>query len=240
MQITLEGKTMDEVAIERIQEHEPPEGYYLCFSGGKDSVCIYDLAIRSGAKFDAHYSVSPIDPPEVRQFIKDNYPDVIWDYHARGFWQKVTKKGLPTRLIRWCCEYIKEGGGRGRVCLLGMRAKESTRRKAYAVKSQFTKQKDTTWILPIVDWSTDDVWLYIEERNLNVCSLYEEGFHRLGCVLCPFGSPKQTQKEMARWPKIALAWRRASDRVFERISQNGGQDRWDTPDDFWTWWIGRK
>ena len=51
-----------EVAIQRLKQYEPPEGYYLGFSGGKDSIVIYNLAVKSGVKFDAHYNISPIDP----------------------------------------------------------------------------------------------------------------------------------------------------------------------------------
>ena len=43
--------TVDKVAdaIKLLREHEPPEGYYLCFSGGKDSVVIHSLVQRGGA-----------------------------------------------------------------------------------------------------------------------------------------------------------------------------------------------
>ena len=40
---------------------------------GKDSIVIYDLAIRAGVKYDAHYSQTTVDPPEIQKFIK-NYP----------------------------------------------------------------------------------------------------------------------------------------------------------------------
>jgi PP-loop superfamily ATP-utilizing enzyme len=53
-----------EYAIKLLKDYEPKEGYYLGFSGGKDSVVVYDIAVKSGVKFDAHYCVSPIDPPE--------------------------------------------------------------------------------------------------------------------------------------------------------------------------------
>ena len=32
-----------QVAIDKLKKYEPPEGYYVCFSGGKDSTVIYDL-----------------------------------------------------------------------------------------------------------------------------------------------------------------------------------------------------
>lgn len=84
-QLDFDGMNKVEFAINLLKTWEPPEGYYLAFSGGKDSVAIYDLAQKAGVKFDAHYCVSPIDPPQVHKFIKDHYPDVIWDYHRKAY-----------------------------------------------------------------------------------------------------------------------------------------------------------
>lgn len=39
-----------------------PEGYYLCFSGGKDSQVIYELAKQAKVKFQAYYNVTTVDP----------------------------------------------------------------------------------------------------------------------------------------------------------------------------------
>ena len=134
MKLTFEGKTLDQLAIELIQAYEPPDGYYLGFSGGKDSVVIHHLTERAKVKFDAHYNVSPIDPPQIRWFIKEWYPQIAWDYNAKGFFKKVLSQGLPMRPPvghRWCCKLIKEAGGSGRVKLLGMRKAESNTRKAF-------------------------------------------------------------------------------------------------------------
>ncbi len=46
-QLNFEGKNKVETAISLLKEFEPSEGYYLAFSGGKDSVVVYDLAIKA-------------------------------------------------------------------------------------------------------------------------------------------------------------------------------------------------
>ena len=79
-QLNVYGKTKLEVAIQRLKTFEPSEGYYLAFSGGKDSVVIKALADMAGVKYDAHYNVTSVDPPELVRFIKEKYPDVMWEY----------------------------------------------------------------------------------------------------------------------------------------------------------------
>ena len=50
-------------SIQRLKSFEPPEGYFVAFSGGKDSIVVKQLCIEAGVKFDAHYSVTSVDPP---------------------------------------------------------------------------------------------------------------------------------------------------------------------------------
>lgn len=129
--------TKVENAVKRLQSFEPPEGYFVAFSGGKDSQCIYHLCRMAGVKFDAHYSVTSVDPPELVQFIKRQYPDVIFDFprYADGsritMWNLIQKHSMPpTRMVRYCCEELKESRGEGRVVVTGVRWAESARRKA--------------------------------------------------------------------------------------------------------------
>ena len=51
-------------------------GYYLAFSGGKDSQALYHIAELAGVKFDAHMNFTSVDPPEVIRFVKKQYPEV--------------------------------------------------------------------------------------------------------------------------------------------------------------------
>lgn len=234
------GNDKVEEAIARIKQYEPPEGYYLGFSGGKDSVVIYDLAQKSGVKFEAHYNVSPIDPPEIRDFIKAHYPDIIWDRFAKGFWHIFLTEGPPMRKARWCCGLIKEAGGIGRIKILGMRAKESSSRRNYQVYQPQRNYQDTFWFLPIFDWTENEVWEYINTRGLKTCCLYQEGYKRLGCILCPFESADTTKRNIDRFPRIARVWRRAFDRYYQVRIERGTPLPWDSAQEFWEWWIGRK
>lgn len=139
MQISKDGRIRDKVqlAVDRLKAFEPEEGYYIAFSGGKDSQCIYHLAKMAGVKFDAHYHVTSVDPPELVRFIKNNYPDVHFDYprdkdgKVVTMWNLIPRKQMPpTRLARYCCEWFKESSGKGRLTVTGVRWAESANRAA--------------------------------------------------------------------------------------------------------------
>ena len=122
-------------SIERLRLFEPPEGYYLAFSGGKDSVVCKALLYMSGCKYDAHYRVTSVDPPELVRFIKEKHPDVAIeiprdkDGNPITMWSLIQKKLMPpTRISRYCCQYLKETGGDGRMTVTGVRWAESVNR----------------------------------------------------------------------------------------------------------------
>ncbi len=237
-QINFEGLNKVEVAIGLIRAFEPPEGYYLAFSGGKDSTVLYDLTKKAEVKFDAHYCVSPIDPPQIYNFIKVNYPDVQWDYYARGFWRLVEEKGLPRRTARWCCRIIKEAGGEHRVVLLGNRRDEGTIRKHQKCFEK-ARRGDKFFVRPIIDFNTGEVWEYIKENNLPYCELYDKGFHRLGCVLCPFS--REIKREEFYFPKIVANWKRVCDRIVTRRLAAGKKykHQFQTGKELYDWWVSR-
>lgn len=139
-------------SIERIRSFESiannhsddgTQGFYLAFSGGKDSVALKALMDMAGVKCDAHYRLTSVDPPELVRFIKDKHPDVYIDkprysddYKVERLqgkqitmWNLIPQKLMPpTRLVRYCCEYLKEDGGDGRFTVTGVRWAESVNR----------------------------------------------------------------------------------------------------------------
>ena len=138
LKLSTDGEMLDkvELAIKRLQAFCPEEGYYVAFSGGKDSQCVYHLCQMAGVKFDAHYNVTSVDPPELVRFIKEHYPDVIFErqYKKDGtpitMWNLIPDQRMPpTRIVRYCCEVLKETNGKGRYTVTGVRQAESANRK---------------------------------------------------------------------------------------------------------------
>ena len=80
-QLNMYGMDRVELAIERLKAYEPPEGYFVAFSGGKDSVVVKALCDMAGVKYDAHYSITTVDPPELVRFVK-SFKDVQMDAAA--------------------------------------------------------------------------------------------------------------------------------------------------------------
>jgi phosphoadenosine phosphosulfate reductase len=230
---------LTEAAIARLQEHEPEEGYYVAFSGGKDSIVILDLVQRAGVQYDVHYSQTTVDPPEVTHYIKEHYPEVIWEKPRMSMFKLIEKKGmLPTRQIRFCCSELKEIGGAGRTVVTGIRWEESFRRANRSVFEESTRTKNKWFLHPVIDWTSDDIWSYIHSREMPYCSLYDEGKTRIGCIMCPMQGTKGMLIDAERYPKYYLAYRRAVQKVLDNGHRKSLDWGWGgTADDILQWWI---
>lgn len=284
-QLNLWGKNKVEVALDRIKSFEPAEGYYLAFSGGKDSQCIYELAKMAGVKFDAHYRVTSVDPPELVRFIKTNYPDVSWeiprddtkgnpkDNNRVTMWSLIASQTMPPlRTARYCCENLKEGGGDGRLTITGVRWAESLNRRTNQGEVTIMKRGRTRGLKnhpdfheterggvvlvndnaesrrlmeqciargkvtlnPIIDWEEDDVWEFLNDwAKVPHCSLYDEGFTRLGCIGCPLAGPQKMRRDFKRWPKYRELYVRAFDKM---IRDHPNVRTWKCGEEVMEWW----
>ena len=134
---TIDGK-VDKVeqAIKRIQLGAlSPEPFYVCYSGGKDSKVLRRLMEMSNTNYELHYNMTTVDHPSVVREILDDKGIIVdkpryKDGKQKTMWNLIVKtKRPPTRLCRYCCAELKEGGGKGRICITGVRKAESANRK---------------------------------------------------------------------------------------------------------------
>lgn len=131
-------KEKERIAVERLKGFEPPDGYYLAYSGGKDSDCIKILAGLADVKYEAVHNLTTVDAPETVQYIKSQSDITIRIPHDNDgnpvtMWNLIVHKGTPPlRTSRYCCSELKEPGGKGKIVVTGVRWAESARRKESA------------------------------------------------------------------------------------------------------------
>ena len=244
--------------------YDAENGYYLAFSGGKDSQALFHMAQLACVKFCGHMNLTSVDPPEVIRFVKKNYPEVELIKPRKSIFQHaIEKQILPTMRVRWCCAEYKETAGAGKVTLIGIRKAESSRRakrneveinnrkfsgdldgldeyrqeqRAKRARRKSKEQgvnitnadeeqtlgcihgKESLLISPIIYWTEKDVWEFLNDVvRVPHCSLYDEGWHRIGCIGCPMSSYKQKMIENKRYPHIKRGWIKAIKAI-----RNGG------------------
>lgn len=82
--------------------------------------------------------------------------------------------------------------------------------------------KESLLISPIIYWTEQDVWEFLNDVvRVPHCSLYDEGWHRIGCIGCPMSSHKQKMIENARYPHVKRNWIKA----IKAIRNGGGLKR---------------
>jgi len=265
----MSGLNKVEVAISRIQMFAPDDGYYLAFSGGKDSVVIKALADMAGVKYDAHYNVTSVDPPELIYFIREHHSDVIFEYprykdgKRATMWNLIPKKRMPpTRRVRYCCLVLKEGGGNGRFVITGVRWDESSRRKNDRAGLELNTHKGKG------NSVLDDPDNPAHEQMARICPTKGkhilnpiidwdddevwEFIHRFNIPYCKLydegfkrlgciGCPMSTKakEELERYPKFKQAYIRSFDKMIKDRIRDGLKTKWKTGKEVLDWWLSK-
>lgn len=247
----------------------------ITYSGGKDSDVLLHLAEISGIPFEVLHSLTTADAPETVRHVYETLKRLegkgikcTVDKHAQPDGSRVTMWNLiprklmpPTRLVRYCCAELKEGGGKGRFIATGVRWAESTARKNNRGTLEVIASKRSNSLIfandnvedrrlletcqmkgqrvvnPIIDWRDDDVLDYAISEKICMNPLYCEGFRRVGCIGCPMASSSRII-EFARYPKFKAAYIRAFDKMLaRRIAKGKDAHSWRSGVDVFHWWM---
>ena len=181
-------------------------------------------------------------------------------------WNLIPKSLMPpTRTVRYCCSELKEGGGNGRFIVTGVRWDESNaRKKTRGILEVMASKRENKIVLsndndedrrlfetcqmkgkrvvnPIVDWTTRDVLDFCSENKVSLCTLYANGWRRIGCVGCPMAGTSMRYNQFAQYPTYKKAYIAAFDRMIEerkrRGKMEGGMRFGYTGNDVFHWWM---
>jgi phosphoadenosine phosphosulfate reductase len=202
----------------RLLRNIPQDGpIEISYSGGKDSDVILELARMAGIPHEAIYKQTTIDPPGTTAHAKAQGATIIRP--QLSFLQIIERKGMPTRRARFCCEVLKEYKVYDRA-VQGVRRSESTARaklyKEPEICRLYPHKEKARIYLPILEWDTEDVARFIEERGIKCAPVYYDPdgtFHperRLGCIGCPMKSDCG-KADFLRYPKLLKQIIRAVD-----------------------------
>ena len=179
-----------------IREHSLP--FVVSFSGGKDSLatlllvldagfCPPLLFLNTGLEFDETIN-------HVHAIAEKFNLDVIEGDAGDAFWKAIDFFGVPAKDFRWCCKTCKLGVAarvlkhrfpNGVLSFIGQRRYESEHRLHHG------KIWKNPWVpgqvaaSPIQNWTALHVWLYLFWKKVPWNPLYEQGYARIGCWLCP-------------------------------------------------------
>jgi 3'-phosphoadenosine 5'-phosphosulfate sulfotransferase (PAPS reductase)/FAD synthetase len=275
---------LEHTAIQRLQyAAEISAQYYnapliVTYSGGKDSEVLLELARRAEIDFEVQHNHTTADAPETVRHVRktfrrlelDGIPCTINYPFYRGqrvsMWTLIPVKLIPpTRLVRYCCDVLKEQGGRNRCIVTGVRWAESSSRAKKRFFIDRGKKDDTgnwigfadndesrrefeacpikgkTTLNPLIDWPDSTIWDFARSERLCLNPLYSCGHDRVGCIGCPMAGDKR-YSEFRVWPQYERLYRKAFDRLAGTRKAMGktNEGLWSTGDGIFRWWMEDK
>lgn len=233
-------------ALRLLRQIAPPQSdpIEVAYSGGKDSDVCLQLVREAGIPYRAIYKCTTIDPPGTLAHVRAMGAEVLKP--KKTFFQLIDENGLPNRNYRFCCSKLKEYKVLDRA-VMGIRKDESTSRdKRYQEPTECrfygSKKEHVEAIYPILDWITEDVAEFLQDRGIRCAPHYYDAdgrFHperRLGCICCCLQYTKTRIRSFQQYPRMV------------RLYLKHAQAWWDNPqhddssmkrryDDVYEWFV---
>jgi phosphoadenosine phosphosulfate reductase len=218
----------------------------VSYSGGKDSLVTLLLVRDTTSNFDILFADTGLEFGETVDNVKETAKELCHTLkiHSSGeaFWNSIDNFGPPTVEARWCCKVCKLGAitqliennyDNGCLTFIGQRKYESE------VRANSDHIWKNPWVgnqigaTPIQNWTALHVWLYLFWKKAKYNPLYEEGFDRIGCWLCPSASMADFTRLSQIHPELGEKLERY---LLDYASLSGLPEEWVTYG-FWRWQV---
>jgi thioredoxin-dependent adenylylsulfate APS reductase len=176
------------VLLDMMHAIEPTSRVYV-LDTGRLHQATYDLIDRVRDRYDKAIDVVFPDADAVQGMVREHGMNL--------FYESLEKRQL-------CCAIRKVEPSRRYLATLdaqvtGLRREQGVTRGAAAKLEVDARHHGIVKVNPLADWSADDVWHYVRERDVPVNRLHVEGFPSVGCAPCTRAVPLGEDPRSGRW-----------------------------------------
>ncbi|MEA2053665.1 MAG: phosphoadenosine phosphosulfate reductase family protein [Candidatus Thermoplasmatota archaeon] len=222
----------------------------VSFSGGKDSLATLFLLLDAGYNPPIFFINTGLEFEEtiehVHRVAKQLDLELLEENAGDIFWKAIDFFGPSARDFRWCCKtcklgpttrLIKKNFPDGVLSFIGQRRYESEQRSKKGSMWKNPWVSGQLGASPIQNWTALHVWLYLFEKykeyGIKWNVLYEQGFSRIGCWLCP-------ASDMAEFEfKRHKDWNKLIDKLEKYARDHGLSEEW-IKNGLWRWLVPPK
>jgi len=217
----------------------------VSFSGGKDSLAAYGVAMKAlKGGMELLFVNTGLEFPEtidyVSDFAKKNDLKIHIAEAHNAFKENVDTFGPPAKDFRWCCKVCKLGPitdmisrdyPNGTITIEGNRMLESFARSKIGFVSKNPFVPNQTTLNPVRTWNASEIWGYIWMKGLDYNPLYERDFERIGCYLCASCLASEWKNTERIHPELHKDW---TDYLY-RYAEERGLPKEFVDMGFWRW-----
>jgi len=140
----------------------------IFFNGGKDSIVLLDLIKR------AFIDISMV--PIIYIEKSDEFPEMLEFIESLGLTNIIKTHDMKDTIKALVNDYQITH------VFTGIRSTDP-----YGKKTSLIQKTDSDWpqvllVNPLIDWTYHDIWIYIFDRDLEYCELYDQGYTSLGQI----------------------------------------------------------
>lgn len=262
-----------------LSKREYKKPIVVTYSGGKDSDVLLEVAKASGELFEVHNSHTTCDAPPTVYHIRDKFRELelqgikctierpTYKRENISMWTLIPQKVMPpTRIVRYCCQVLKETGCKNRMIATGVRWEESNARKQRAEFETITSRKENSIKVnheimlmndnndkrkliehcqmksksccnPIIALTEREVWDVLNELKVKVNPLYSMGYNRVGCIGCPMAGKCKRKQEFADFPQYKKMYIRAFEQMLKVRRERKLPTEFKSGEDVFLWWM---
>jgi len=126
----------------------------------------------------------------------ENVEELYQKQGINGFYESIEKR-------KACCfarkiEPLQRALKSVDVWITGLRASQSITREEMQM-FEYDEGNDVIKVSPIIAWDEDDVWNYIQERNVPYNKLHTQGYPSIGCAPCTRAVEDGADIRSGRW-----------------------------------------